>query len=244
MTDFLLLGAPMNLRAASGILIPAFDAAACLGATLKAVLAKADADRVAVIDDGSRDGTASVAESAGVACLRHGANRGKGAALMTGLSWAKDRGWEWAVTMDADGQHSPLDLDAFWNAPVAPDTGIVVGRRGIRGTRMPWHRRFSNAVTTRMISRLARRPVYDAQCGFRMYRLSALGPMGLPAEGRFEWESQALVLCGRRGFSLLPVDIATVYTDNGSHMRLFRDSLRFLGMYFRLAALPEAAWTR
>jgi hypothetical protein len=77
-----------------------------------------------------------------------------------------------------------------------------------------------------------------------MYRLSALGPMGLPSEGRFEWESQALVLCGRRGFSLLPVDIATVYTDNGSHMRLFRDSLRFLGMYFRLAALPEAAWTR
>ena len=118
------------------------------------------------------------------------------------------------------------------------------GRRGIRGTRMPWHRRFSNSVTTRMISRLARRPVYDAQCGFRMYRLSALEAMGLPREGRFEWESQALVLCGRRGFSIVPVDIATVYTDNGSHMRLLADTLRFLRMYLRLAALPEAAWTR
>jgi len=234
----------MNLRAASGILIPAYDAAASLSSTLASVLDKADPARIAVIDDGSRDATAEVAEKSGVVCLRHAANLGKGSALMTGLSWARERGWEWAVTLDADGQHAAADLEAFWSAPVAADTGIVVGRRGIRGTRMPWHRRFSNTVTTRMISRLARRPVYDAQCGFRMYRLAAVEAMGLPREGRFEWESQALVLCGRRGFSILPVDIATVYTDNGSHMRLFRDTLRFLKMYFRLAALPEAAWTR
>lgn len=234
----------MSLSAASGILIPAYDAAACLGATLRGVLPLAGPGRVAVVDDGSRDGTAAVAEREGAVCLRHEANRGKGTALMTGLSWARERGWEWAVTMDADGQHAASDLEAFWNAPVAADTGIVVGRRGIRGTRMPWHRRFSNSVTTGMISRLARRPVYDAQCGFRMYRLSALEAMGLPREGRFEWESQALVLCGRRGFSIVPVDIATVYTDNGSHMRLLADTLRFLRMYLRLAALPEAAWTR
>jgi glycosyltransferase involved in cell wall biosynthesis len=157
---------------------------------------------------------------------------------MTGLAWARERGWEWAVTMDADGQHAPSDLEAFWNAPVAPDTAVVVGRRGLRGTPMPWHRRFSNWLTTRMISRLARRPVFDAQCGFRMYRISAVAAAGLPAEGRFEWESQALVLAGRRGFSLMPVDIATVYTDNGSHMRLALDTLRFLRMYGRLA------WTR
>jgi glycosyltransferase involved in cell wall biosynthesis len=234
----------MDLRAVSGILIPAYDAAACLGKTLADVLARVAPARVAVIDDGSRDGTAQVAERAGVHCLRHASNRGKGSALMTGLLWARDRGWEWAVTLDADGQHAAADLDAFWNAPVAPDTAIVVGRRGMRGTRMPWHRRFSNAVTTRMISRLARRPVHDAQCGFRMYRLSALEALGLPREGRFEWEAQALALCGRRGFAIAPVDIATVYTDNGSHMRLFLDTLRFLKMYFRLASRPEAAWTR
>jgi glycosyltransferase involved in cell wall biosynthesis len=238
MMDFLLLGSPMNLRAASGIIIPAFDAAAFLGSTLDAVLRHAEAARVAVVDDGSRDGTAAVAERAGVTCLRHAANQGKGAALMTGLAWARERGWEWAVTMDADGQHSPGDLEAFWNAPVAADTAVVVGRRGLGGTPMPWHRRFSNWLTTRMISRLARRPVFDAQCGFRMYRLSAVEAAGLPPQGRFEWESQALVLAGRRGFSILPVDIATVYTDNGSHMRLAHDTLRFLRMYWGLAWMP------
>ena len=233
----------MNLRADSAIIIPAYDAAAFLGATLESVLRHAEAAHVAVVDDGSRDATAAVAERAGVACLRHTGNRGKGAALMTGLAWAESKGWQWAVTMDADGQHSPADLESFWNAPVRDDTAIVVGRRGIRGTRMPWHRRFSNWLTTRMISRLAARPVHDAQCGFRMYRLASVRAADLPAEGRFEWESQALVLCGRRGFSLLPVDIATVYTDNGSHMRLVQDTLRFLRMYGRLAKGGGAAWT-
>ncbi len=234
----------MDLRADSGIIIPAYEAAAFLGATLEAVLRHAEPDRVAVVDDGSRDATAAVAERAGVACLRHPENRGKGSALMTGLEWARGRGFTWAVTLDADGQHTAEDLQRFWSAPVGEDTAVVVGRRGMRGSRMPWHRRFSNWLTTRMVSRLAGKPVFDAQCGFRMYRLSAARASGLPASGHFEWESQALILCGRRGFSIVPVDIATVYTDNGSHMRLASDTLRFLKMYRRLAAAPEAAWTR
>lgn len=226
------------MRESSGILIPAYNAAAYLKATLMPLLARIPAERIAVIDDGSSDGTAECAQSAGVVCLRHPGNRGKGSALMTGLLWARDKGWGWALTMDADGQHSPSDLDSFWSAPVTDDTAMVVGRRGIRGTPMPWHRRLSNLLTTEMISRLAGKPVYDAQCGFRMYRLDAVAAAGYPAEGRFEWESQALVLACRKGFSILPVDIATVYTDNGSHMRLAMDSFRFLKMYWRLAWMP------
>lgn len=226
------------LRGSSGILIPAYNAAAYLEATLKPLFASMPADRIAVIDDGSTDGTAQCALSAGVVCLRHPGNRGKGSALMTGLLWAREKGWRWALTMDADGQHSPSDIESFWRAPVEDATAMVVGRRGIRGTPMPWHRRLSNLMTTGMISRLAGKPVYDAQCGFRMYRLSAIAAAGYPAEGRFEWESQALVLACRNGFSILPVDIATVYTDNGSHMRLALDSFRFLKMYWRLAWMP------
>jgi hypothetical protein len=86
-----------------------------------------------------------------------------------------------------------------------------------------------------MISFLARKPVYDAQSGYRMYRLASLQPAGYPRHGRFEWEAQALVLSCRRGFTILPVDISTIYTDNGSHMGLVRDTLRFLKMYGRLA---------
>ncbi|MDB5102535.1 MAG: glycosyltransferase [Fibrobacteres bacterium] len=228
----------VDFRENSCILIPAYNASAFIGATLEGILAKMPAERVSVIDDGSSDGTRDRADRAGVTCLRHDSNQGKGSALMTGLLWARDQGWRWAVTMDADGQHSPEDLESFWKAPVAGDTALVVGRRGLRGSPMPWHRRFSNYLTTRMISGLAGKPVYDAQCGFRMYRLDTLGAAGFPRHGRFEWESQALVLAGRKGFSIVPVDIATVYTDNGSHMRLLLDSLRFLKMYWRLAWTP------
>ncbi|MDB5051132.1 MAG: glycosyltransferase [Fibrobacteres bacterium] len=228
----------MDFRDSTGIIIPAYNAEAFLGTTLEGLLKHADPARIAVIDDGSSDGTADRAERAGVTCLRHGTNQGKGSALMTGLLWAREKGWRWAVTMDADGQHAPEDLRSFWQAAIKEDTVVVVGRRGIRGSPMPWHRRFSNALTTRMISRLAGKPVYDAQCGFRMYRLDALAAAGYPRQGRFEWESQALVLACRNGFSVVPVDIATVYTDNGSHMRLLIDSYRFLKMYWRLAWMP------
>ena len=89
-----------------------------------------------------------------------------------------------------------------------------------------------------MISSLAGKPIFDAQCGYRMYRLDAIESTGYPRYGRFEWEAQALVLACRKGYSVLPVDIATVYTDNGSHMNLICDTLRFLKMYGSLA------WTR
>ncbi len=228
----------MSLRENSCILVPAYNAAPYIADTLRPLLALVPPERVAVIDDGSVDGMAAVVETLGAVCLRHGRNRGKGSALMTGLEWAAGKGWAWAVTLDADGQHSPAELPAFWEAPVRDDTGIVVGRRALAGTPMPPHRRFSNWLTTRMTSALAGKPVHDAQCGFRMYRLEAVKSAGLPAEGRFEWEAQALILCCRSGWNVLPVDIATLYTDNGSHMRLAADTIRFLRMTWR------SAWTR
>jgi glycosyltransferase involved in cell wall biosynthesis len=225
----------MSFREASIIILPAYNAEPFLLATLNPLLAMVPAEKIIVVDDGSTDKTGEVALATGVTCLRHDKNQGKGTALMTGLLFALEKGWSWAVTMDVDGQHSPQDLPAFWNAPVAEDTAILVGRRAMLGSSMPAHRRFSNYLTTRMISSLARRPVFDAQCGFRMYRLGTIGPAGLPRQGRFEWEAQALILSCRKGYSLLPVDINTVYTDNGTHMRLVRDTFRFLKMYGRMS---------
>jgi glycosyltransferase involved in cell wall biosynthesis len=225
----------IDFRGNSGVLIPAYNAAHFIAETLTSLMRYVPKAHIAVIDDGSQDGTAARAEALGVAVLRHEANRGKGTALMTGLQWARSRGWEWAVTMDADGQHSPEDLSAFQAASLPENTAIVVGRRRRSGSAMPPHRRFSNALTTRLISGLAGKPIHDAQSGYRAYRLAAVEKAGFPCEGRFEWESQVLVLCCRRGFSVAAAEVATVYTENGSHMRLVRDTLRFLRMYWRLA---------
>lgn len=69
---------------------------------------------VFVVDDGSADATARLAKNAGATVLRHARNFGKGAALQTGLAHALESGFEWAVTLDGDGQHAPEDLPALF----------------------------------------------------------------------------------------------------------------------------------
>ncbi len=217
-----------------GVIIPAYNAERTLKPLLRELLEWLPAGRMLVVDDGSGDATASIAEKEGVPVIRHESNRGKGAALATGLAKLRSDGLAWALTLDADGQHAVDDIPGF--IPFAKDAGIgvVVGRRAMAGTRMPWHRRFSNWSTTGLLSLAAGQPVHDAQSGFRMYNLSLLEGDGLPDSGRFEWEPRVLVLAGRRGYRLQSAAVKTLYSDNGSHMRLLRDTLRFLKMYWKL----------
>jgi len=237
-----------------GVVIPAYQAAKSLPVVIRALASYVAPARILVVDDGSTDGTAEAAEALGVTVVRHQANRGKGAALMTGLTHAREtQGWQWALTMDADGQHDPRDLEGFLSRRPDEKTGIVVGARARAGTAMPWHRRFSNASTTWLVSRFAGTPVHDAQSGYRAYRLDLL-PL-LDRDGRFEWESQALIRAARAGCGIEKVPVRTVYGDQGSHMDLWRDSIRFLKMARRLSrqssvpglSLPSQqgpTWTR
>ncbi len=220
----------------TGVVIPAFQASASLASVLKGVLFFFPADHVLVVDDGSTDNTAGIAAAQGVPCLRHESNRGKGAALMSGLTHARRLGWRWAVTLDADGQHASGDLENFLKARPGRNTGILVGCRPRRGTTMPWHRRLSNSLSTWIVSRLAGKPVFDAQSGFRAYRMDILD--ALPRDGRFEWESQALILCCRQGREVESIPVRTVYSGQESHIRMGRDIWRFVRMAGRLA------WTR
>ena len=219
-----------------GVVIPAFQASASLVGVLDGLLRFLPADKILVVDDGSTDDTSGIARAREVSCLRHPHNLGKGAALMSGLLEAHRRDWEWALTLDADGQHTLQDLEKFFAFHPGFRTGIIVGSRPRSGTSMPWHRRLSNGLSTWIVSKLAGKPVFDAQCGFRAYRTDVVDRY--PREGRFEWEAQALILCCRAGFEVAQVPIHTIYSGQGSHIRLGRDTWRFLRMAGRLA------WTR
>src|SRR5262249_42491672 len=101
-------------------IVPAYDAARTGGEGVRSLVRLwPEPHAVIVVDDGSRDATAQEAEEAGAIVLKHATNRGKGAALRTGMWFAHEHGFEVAVTVDADGQHPPAEALRLlrWDAP-------------------------------------------------------------------------------------------------------------------------------
>src|SRR5687767_3483349 len=99
---------PAAMRACA--IVPAYEAAKTVGPVVRGLRALwPSPDAIYVVDDGSADGTSREAELAGARVVRHHKNRGKGAALVTGLKRAAHDGFEVAVTVDADGQHPPAE---------------------------------------------------------------------------------------------------------------------------------------
>src|SRR4051812_9646121 len=109
------------------IVVAAYNEAQRLGTTLKALAACYR--HIVVVDDGSRDDTGAVARSHGVAVLRHLVNRGQGAALQTGIQFALRQGAGTLVTFDADGQHSPADIDRLLQPVLANEVDVALGSR-------------------------------------------------------------------------------------------------------------------
>src|SRR3989338_8747027 len=106
-------------------IIPGYNEAARIGSVIKEVAKYAD--EVIAVDDGSSDGTGSVAKEAGATVLRHVINCGKGAALKTGCEYAVSNGADAIVAIDADGQHNPAEIPKFLKA--LKDADIVFGYR-------------------------------------------------------------------------------------------------------------------
>ncbi len=210
-------------------LIPAFNEAAHIAAVVDK--ARAYVDKVIVIDDGSTDQTAQVAQSAGAEVFRHTVNRGKGAAIVTGLRLFAESDAGFTVFLDADGQHDAVDIPKFIEAARQTDASIAVGTR-MGGTRdMPLVRLWTNQFTSWVTSKLARQRIPDSQCGFRLLRRSVLGDIKL-SEGRFETETEMLIQAGRAGHKIVSVPIRTIYEGQQSHIHPLRDTARF----FRLVA--------
>jgi len=170
-----------------------------------------------------------VARTFGARVHSFAGNRGKGFALLAGFQALAD--FDGVVTLDADGQHPPECVPDFVRAFEA-GADLVLGRRR-RTLDMPWTRRFANAFSSGWASALAGQPVTDSQCGFRLYgrRLLALTPI---TPGRYEVETEIPVRAARLGFRSVEVEVPTVYGEERSQIRAFRDVPRIAGTLLRL----------
>jgi glycosyltransferase involved in cell wall biosynthesis len=206
-------------------LIPAFNEADHIGDVVKRTLQQAH--EVVVIDDGSSDDTATIAGQTGATVLKHEQNKGKGGAILTGLEYFRQSGAEYAIFLDADGQHDPAEIPKFLDAARATGAGMVVGTRMQHTQNMPLIRRFANWFTSYITSRLARQRVPDSQCGYRLIRRAVLGDFQL-STAHFETETEMLIQTGRAGHKIASVPIATIYEHGRrSRIRPGRDTVRF-----------------
>jgi glycosyltransferase involved in cell wall biosynthesis len=164
-----------NVRSRTMLVIPAFNEATRVGEVIESV--RRSYPHVVVVDDGSSDQTATVARQAGAFVLRHVVNRGQGAALQTGITFALRRGADYIVTFDADGQHRISDIAALLEPIVTGEVEIALGSRFMgKAVRIPPLRRLvlSLAVLfTRVVSGVV---VTDAHNGLRAFsRRAAAG---------------------------------------------------------------------
>ena len=228
-------------REACCALVPAFDEGDHVAETVRGILAVCP--NVVVVDDGSRDETAARAEAAGATVLRHETNRGKGAALRTGLLYAEEHGFEFVITMDADGQHDPRDLPRFLETYRREQCPVLVGNRMDNPRAMPIVRRLTNRFMSWLLSRRMGQRVPDTQSGYRLYRNDVFALAATQASG-FAAESEVLLNIAARGIRIRSVPIRVIYREETSQIRPVRDTIRFLGMLRRCrkrAGAREAA---
>ena len=182
---------------------------------------------VLVIDDGSSDCTASEAAAAGAKVIRHSTNLGKGAALKTGLKYAARDDVAFFLFLDGDGQHDPSDIPAFFEAINRSQAQLIVGNRMNNLTSMPLVRRWTNQFMSWQIGKICKMTLPDSQCGFRLVRKELL-PVLLAVKDRFEFESESIILAVHQGFRIGFVPIRTIYTNERSKIRPFRDTIRYI----------------
>jgi len=208
-------------------------------ATLASVVARVPAGwDVVVVDDGSTDGSASLAASAAAHVVRHPSNRGLGAAVRTGLEEARRRGASVVAFLDADGEYDPAQLDDLAAPILRGEADYVVGSRfaGQIESMLPW-RRVGNVVLTWLTSAVARRRLSDAQSGFRALSADTLAVAQINHDYNY---AQVLTLdLLRKGFRYAEVPIRYRRRQEGrSFVKLGRYLWRVL------PAMAKAARTR
>lgn len=156
-------------------------------------------------------------------------NYGKGNALRIGFESAVSSGFDSVVTLDADLQHDPKYIPELVKELSTFD--IVIGNRLKNIKEMPLQRRFSNKITSFLLTLKTGQEILDSQCGFRAFRAEALKELKIKYSG-FEAESEILIKAAKKGYKIGFVDIPTIYGNEKSKMKPLQAILGFTKILF------------
>lgn len=221
------------------IVIPAYNAARTVTDVVQRARRAVPEAAVIVVDDGSSDDTASRARQAGAQVERHEGNQGKGRALATGLAAAAALGGpRFVVTLDADGQHPPEEIPRLLEPLEAGRADLVIGARRRSASAMPPHRRFTNWLSSSLVSRAIGQGVPDSQSGFRAMTREVATSVWCTGT-RYEFETEFLFEAARSGWRIGAVEIPTVYAGERSHFRNVSDTMRLARVFARELLFPR-----
>lgn len=209
------------------VVIPTYNNAGTLARVIE------DAGRYAadiiVVNDGSTDGTAAIlAALSGIRTVAYTPNRGKGYALRRGLAEARSCGFDYALTIDADGQHFADDIPAFVDRIERQPGALLIGARNLTADNMPSKNTFANRFSNFWYKVETGRTLADTQSGFRLYPLQRLEGMRLLTR-RYEFEVEVIVRAAWRGIPVENIPVKVYYPpaeERVSHFRPLKDFTR------------------
>ncbi len=198
-------------------IVPALNEQETIGRVIDEIRAFDPGFEIVVVDDGSTDRTAAVAEARGAHVLALPFNLGIGGAVQTGYQYARDNGFELAVQIDGDGQHNPPEVARLVGPILDGRADMVVGTRfveggGYRGTRV---RRVGIHLFAALVSLMVRQRVTDTTSGFRA--VNRLGIRLFAADYPHDYpEVEATVLLSRHGLKMVEVPVVMRIREEGS----------------------------
>ena len=191
---------------------PAYNEAKYIGSIV--LQARQYAAEVIVVDDGSIDGTAKVAELAGATVIRHAENRGYGSTIQSILAEAKKQNTDILVILDADSQHNPEEIPSLIKG-ISDGSDIIIGSREMQRNVIAGYRRLGQRVLSRLTHIASRKKLSDTESGFRAYSRKAINTLELKEEG-MAISSEIVTEAIAKGLTITEIPISVTYTRDGS----------------------------
>ena len=214
------------------IVLPAKNEAGSVGHTVQKIHGIYPQAEVLVVNDGSTDHTAAVAQAAGARVLHHPYSKGNGAAIKTGARAARG---DVIVFMDADGQHDPADIARLLKE-LEQGYDMVVGARQ-SGSQASVGRGLANGFYNRLASWMTGHKVEDLTSGFRAVRADKFREFLYLLPNGFSYPTTSTMAFFRAGYAVAYVPIHAAKRIGKSHIRLLRDGARFLLIIFKIGTL-------
>lgn len=199
------------------IVIPAYNEASRIADVIKSAPSRVKGiswQKIIVVNDASKDATASVARQSGACVISHRLNLGAGGATLTGLMAAKKMRAEIAISLDADGQHNPKNIQKLVDEYRRGRGDLIIGSRFLSNTikEMPLIKRIGNqSIMNKITKAFSGQQITDSQSGFRLFGRAIMDNLNKLTASGYEFCSETIIVASKNGWKIAEVPIDTIY---------------------------------